>query len=289
LQEILRSRHEERWRVLKRLAFVVYAAPVDFYLDHLPHIQERIVDALRIRDNLPLLVQVFLCLRVLLLRFSPKSLSPFWPVILTELMKIFTMSNPESELLLAATKFLHLAFIIPNEEFNLFKWMFANESSCSLAGGTSVPSAIGPLQLRPERAGENTSPPSTAPAAVAPNSATPRQPAFLPYMDRLSLSLLSSSAPPSLSSSGSSSSSSSDAVRSNTLPRFLSLETKSSLCVWSQPHASQQAAAPSLSRVTLLDFITHFSQSAYSFLINAKEVDKETIQHLILSDFIEES
>lgn len=33
---------------------------------------------------------------------------------------MYTATLPDPEVLLAATKFLHLAFVVPNEEFNLY-------------------------------------------------------------------------------------------------------------------------------------------------------------------------
>jgi hypothetical protein len=72
---------------MKRLAFVIYAAPPDTYLEQLPLIQERVVDALRLKENTALLTHVLLALRVLLLRCNFKSLSSFWPVVITELVR----------------------------------------------------------------------------------------------------------------------------------------------------------------------------------------------------------
>lgn len=72
---------------MKRLAFVIYAAPPDTYLEQLPLIQERVVDALRLKENTALLNHVLLALRVLLLRCNFKSLSSFWPVVITELVR----------------------------------------------------------------------------------------------------------------------------------------------------------------------------------------------------------
>ena len=74
-------------------------------------------------------IQVFLCLRVLLLRISPASLRGFWPAILTEMMDIFTREDHDPALIIAACKFLDLVMVLPatSELFNLYEWMFITE------------------------------------------------------------------------------------------------------------------------------------------------------------------
>jgi hypothetical protein len=73
------------------------------------------------------MIQVYLCLRVLMCRISPQHLTNFWPVILTELLKVFegTMDDPPADnsedlaLVLAACKFLDLLLIIQSEDFQM--------------------------------------------------------------------------------------------------------------------------------------------------------------------------
>ena len=60
-------------------------------------------------------------------RVSPQHLTNFWPVILTELLKVFegTMDDPPADgsedlaLVLAACKFLDLLLIIQSEDFQM--------------------------------------------------------------------------------------------------------------------------------------------------------------------------
>jgi hypothetical protein len=60
-------------------------------------------------------------------RISPQHLTNFWPVILTELLKVFegTMDDPPADhsedlaLVLAACKFLDLLLIIQSEDFQM--------------------------------------------------------------------------------------------------------------------------------------------------------------------------
>lgn len=131
-QNIFVSKTEEnksRALSVKRLAFVIYSGAVDQYTDQLPLIQEKLVDALKIRDYGKTISKVFLCLRVLLVRVSANALRVFWPVILAELTRIFEMQTPEPELALAATKFLDLSLVLHQEDFNMFDWMFVSEGS----------------------------------------------------------------------------------------------------------------------------------------------------------------
>lgn len=61
-------------------------------------------------------------------RISPQHLTNFWPVILTELLKVFesTMDDPPVDgsedltLILAACKFLDLLLIIQSEDFQVY-------------------------------------------------------------------------------------------------------------------------------------------------------------------------
>ena len=132
---------------LRRLSFILLAAERNHYLAQLPNIQEKLVDILRTDVVSPrvhsevsrhatsdsdidipeLTMQVYLCLRVLMCRISPQHLTNFWPVILTELIKVFesTMDDPPADgsedltLILAACKFLDLLLIIQSEDFQV--------------------------------------------------------------------------------------------------------------------------------------------------------------------------
>lgn len=113
-----------RARFVKRLAFIVYAGAQDQCVHILPLIQERLVESLRIGHSPRLHHDVLLCFRAMLLRFSATKLASFWPVILTELVRIFSLETPDPNLLLAAVKFLDLALVMPSDSFGHFEWMF---------------------------------------------------------------------------------------------------------------------------------------------------------------------
>jgi hypothetical protein len=113
-----------RARFVKRLAFIVYAGAQDQCVHILPLLQERLVEALRLGHSPRLHHDVLLCFRAMLLRFSASKLASFWPVILTELVRIFSLETPDPNLLLAAVKFLDLALVMPSDSFGHFEWMF---------------------------------------------------------------------------------------------------------------------------------------------------------------------
>ena len=76
-----------RSRNIKRIAFVLYAGDLDQWSNYLTLIQEILVDALKLPNAHTVYEQVFLCLRVMLIRMSHKKLTSFWPVILAEMVK----------------------------------------------------------------------------------------------------------------------------------------------------------------------------------------------------------
>ena len=123
---------------LRRLSFVLFAAEINHYLTDLPAIQEALVDILRTSVVSPKVhSEVYLCLRILMCRFSAQHLTNFWPVILAELLRVFEGIMDEvppdrSEplhLALAACKFLDLLLVIQSEDFQVHQWMFVTDTT----------------------------------------------------------------------------------------------------------------------------------------------------------------
>ncbi|WWC60178.1 uncharacterized protein I303_102743 [Kwoniella dejecticola CBS 10117] len=123
---------------LRRLSFVLLAAETNHHLVQLPAIQEKLVEMLRSHQVSPRVhSEVYLCLRVLMCRISPQHLTNFWPVILSELLRIFevTMDDPPADgsedlqLVLAACKFLDILLVIQSEDFQVHQWMFVTDTS----------------------------------------------------------------------------------------------------------------------------------------------------------------
>ncbi|XP_050520178.1 protein dopey-1 homolog isoform X2 [Daktulosphaira vitifoliae] len=81
--------YEQRAQLLKRLAFVLLCSEKDQFHKHVPEIQERLVDTLRMPQSGPgIHAQVFLCFRVLLLRMSGHHITSMWPIIVSEMVQV---------------------------------------------------------------------------------------------------------------------------------------------------------------------------------------------------------
>ncbi|QQP50222.1 Protein dopey1 -like protein [Caligus rogercresseyi] len=87
---------EQKVLCLKRLAFVIFCSDTDQYYKYMPDIQERLAECLRNASNSPEVQSVvFLCFRVILLRMSQLHLTSLWPLIITEMVQIFSYMEHE--------------------------------------------------------------------------------------------------------------------------------------------------------------------------------------------------
>uniref|UniRef100_A0A8C2ERR3 Protein dopey-2-like n=1 Tax=Cyprinus carpio TaxID=7962 RepID=A0A8C2ERR3_CYPCA len=146
---------EQKPMLLKRQAFAMFSGENDQYHFYLPLIQERLTENLRVGQIPSVSAQMFLMFRVLLLRISPQHLTSLWPIMVTELIRIFNrlektllddkVSNklrggndkngllfPQAELdmYLSACKFLDTAVSFPPEHmplFQMYRWAFIPE------------------------------------------------------------------------------------------------------------------------------------------------------------------
>ncbi|GAA6052531.1 hypothetical protein JCM3770_003812, partial [Rhodotorula araucariae] len=121
---------------LRRLTYVLLTGPKDRYLTQLPVMQEKVVDLLRSPVGDMVHAEVYLCLRVLFCRIDNQHLSGLWPVILTELLRLFDslvdQTVPDDsdllQLVLSACKFLDLTLVLQTEEFQIHEWMFVTDT-----------------------------------------------------------------------------------------------------------------------------------------------------------------
>ncbi|KAG9033005.1 hypothetical protein FRB95_000667 [Tulasnella sp. JGI-2019a] len=122
---------------LRRLSYVLFSGDKNHYLVQLPAIQEKLVDLLRSGTTAPVVLsEVYLCLRVLLCRLSSHNMTGLWPVVITELFRVFeqSMATPppdgsdELVVLLSACKFLDLVLVLQTEEFQVHQWMFLTDT-----------------------------------------------------------------------------------------------------------------------------------------------------------------
>ncbi|XP_074662898.1 protein DOP1A-like [Tubulanus polymorphus] len=159
---------EQRAQLLKKLSFTIFCSEMDQYQRHMPDIQERLADALKLSQIPIIQAQVFLCFRVLMLRISPQHLTYLWTIIVTELVHVFLQIeqelSPEGDeckmqlqkiaavdaswaysnglnahnnpawlqLYLSACKLLDLALVMPADslpQFQVYRWAFLGDST----------------------------------------------------------------------------------------------------------------------------------------------------------------
>lgn len=129
---------------IRRLSFVLFAGDKNHFLTLLPSIQEKLVDILRNVTAPIVQSEVYLCIRVLLCRLSAHNLTSFWPVLLTELVRGFSLflsptnknfqyrifeqlmttlpsdGSEDLQLILSASKCLDLLLTLQSEEFQMW-------------------------------------------------------------------------------------------------------------------------------------------------------------------------
>ncbi|KAJ7742186.1 Dopey, N-terminal-domain-containing protein [Mycena olivaceomarginata] len=121
---------------IRRLSFVLFAGDKNHFLTLLPSIQEKLVDILRNVTAPIVQSEVYLCIRVLLSRLSQHNLTSFWPVLLTELYRIFEQlmtalpadGSEDLQLILSASKCLDLLLTLQSEEFQIHQWIFITDT-----------------------------------------------------------------------------------------------------------------------------------------------------------------
>ncbi|KAM3607379.1 uncharacterized protein V6R79_006681 [Siganus canaliculatus] len=159
---------DQKPMLLKRQAFAMFSGELDQYHLYLPLIQERLTEALRMNPSPSVSAQMFLMFRVLLLRISSQHLTSLWPIMVTELIRIFTrlekalqadkdvsklakvvrgaldrngpvnFSQAELDMYLSACKFLDTSLAFPPERiplFQMYRWAFVPEVDVSYYNG----------------------------------------------------------------------------------------------------------------------------------------------------------
>ena len=89
---------DTRTGLLKRLAFALYCTDGDQFQRHLPDIQEKLSESLRLAQTWAwpsVQAQVFLCFRVLLLRTGPQHVASLWPSVVAELVQVLCQLEHE--------------------------------------------------------------------------------------------------------------------------------------------------------------------------------------------------
>ncbi|KAG9078206.1 hypothetical protein FS749_009829 [Ceratobasidium sp. UAMH 11750] len=179
---------------LRRLSFAIFCGETNGCLAQLPSIQEKLVELFRWTSTEPVIhSEIYLCVRVLLCRLSPHNLSSFWPVILTELIRLFTSAlveppqdnSDELQLLLAACKCVDLMLVLQTPEFQIHQWMFVTDTMDAVyRPDTWIPTSlmdqlaeiIGGLPQSEQNATILPSPPTAIQSALPGNTQNQRRP-----------------------------------------------------------------------------------------------------------------
>ncbi|KAI1885222.1 hypothetical protein AGOR_G00217950 [Albula goreensis] len=174
---------EQKAMLLKRQAFAMFSGELDQYHLYLPLIQERLTENLRMGQTPSVAAQMFLTFRVLLLRISPQHLTSLWPIMVTELIRVFvrlekvlledrevpknlnkggrgghqrngpvTFSQNELDMYLSACKFLDTALSFPPERmplFQMYRWAFVPEVDVDSYSGPENSIMEGEQECRP--------------------------------------------------------------------------------------------------------------------------------------------
>ncbi|KAJ1666243.1 hypothetical protein IW140_003231 [Coemansia sp. RSA 1813] len=135
---------------IRRLSFVIWAGTTNQYLSSLPPIQERLVDILKSSPHPAVQIEVFMCLRVLLCRLSNHHMSNFWPMLLTELIRLCLLqlnreergNMEQANLFLAACKFIDLLLILGTDDFLVHQWIFITDTIDALYASRSTSTAL---------------------------------------------------------------------------------------------------------------------------------------------------
>ncbi|XP_061647878.1 protein dopey-2 isoform X2 [Phyllopteryx taeniolatus] len=166
----------------KRQAFAMFSGELDQYHLYLPLIQERLTEALRMNPSTAVSAQIFLMFRVLLLRISSQHLTSLWPIMVTELIRIFArlekallvdkdvskmakvvrgaldrnapvnFSQAELDMYLSACKFLDTSLAFPPERiplFQMYRWAFVPEVDMNHYSGPESALIEGEQECKP--------------------------------------------------------------------------------------------------------------------------------------------
>ncbi|KAM8855893.1 protein DOP1B isoform 2-T2 [Spinachia spinachia] len=173
---------DQKPMLLKRQAFAMLSGELDQYHLYLPLIQERLTEALRTNPSPGVSAQMFLMFRVLLLRISSQHLTSLWPIMVTELIRMFArlekamlidkdvsklakvvrgaqdrngpvnFSQAELDMYLSAFKFLDTSLAFPPERmplFQMYRWAFVPEVDVNRYSGPETTLIEGEQECTP--------------------------------------------------------------------------------------------------------------------------------------------
>jgi hypothetical protein len=142
------SAARERADGLRRLAFALWCGDFEQHRSALPTVVEALVEALQAAEAAengttadheqaaPILVAVFLCMRVVALRVAEEHLAPFWPLVTAEMLRVLAADSnfrEHTKVLWAAQQLLSLLRLLKPVAFVTFEQMFTEPYVTALA------------------------------------------------------------------------------------------------------------------------------------------------------------
>lgn len=125
---------------LRRIALIILSADNDYFVGELPGLLQRLEDLLGASysssPSSATRAEVFMVLRALVLKATGATLSPFWPLINTELQEAISavpqgeqsdLYNPYSQL--QACKLLDTLLVLGPDDFQLLEWLFVTDTT----------------------------------------------------------------------------------------------------------------------------------------------------------------
>lgn len=127
---------------LRRIALLVMAGDEDSHVQHLPLIQEKLVDLLTATTtsspSCATRADLYILLQALVLHIAPTQLARLWPIINSELHAVLSSLLPDSDTqtqetyntsaLLQACKLLDLLITIAPDDFQLLEWLYVTDT-----------------------------------------------------------------------------------------------------------------------------------------------------------------
>ena len=122
---------KDKINTLRRISFVIYSCKKDTFRKDFEDIKSKAKELLSDNEeNIKLIDEIFLMMRVLFLRFSHdgvmKMIRDLWPIIFTELLNNIKdeKRKKDAELITESFKFIELLSLANVEEFTLYEWIF---------------------------------------------------------------------------------------------------------------------------------------------------------------------
>lgn len=136
---------QARVYAIRRLSYVVYAEKRHAFLAQLPQMQEKVVEILRSSPTDLVHAELYLFMRVLLCRFDSQHLTGFWPIILTEVLRILVdakvqlpkENSDKLHLLFSVAKLADFLITLQTVDFQIHQWLLITDTPDALRTSTS--------------------------------------------------------------------------------------------------------------------------------------------------------